>query len=136
MKSLILFTILFVVSCEVFSQPCTNVEELHRKKHFVDGRLLGHPYTMFDKHNNLTFDQTIGNIRNRIRSEKLLADTLAKPVYSAYKLVYENASSTRPSDNGMSNEGVSALAQWAKNNAFVFLIGLRYARINVLGYTF
>jgi len=104
------------------AQPCTKVKELNRKRHKIDGSTYGHPYTTFDKHNGLTFQETIENIRAKIKYE--YHPTNPGPIYSAYKLVYENASSTRPSDNGMSNEGVSALAQWAKNNAFVFLIGL------------
>jgi len=131
MKNLAIFLFLITLKIAAFAQPCTKVEELNRKRHKIEGSTYGHPYTTFDRHNGRTFQQTIDIIRNRIINEKFNG-----PIYSAYKLVYENASSTRPSDNGMSNEGVSALAQWAKNNAFVFLIGLRYARINVLGYTF
>ena len=118
----LIFLVFFLLSLAstLNSQPCTKVEELNRKRHKVDNMTYGHPYTMFDRHNNKIFQQTINDIRSIIKAEK----SNDGPIYSAYKLVYENASSTRPSDNGMSNEGVSALAQWAKNNAFVFLIGL------------
>jgi hypothetical protein len=119
MKKIILFILLSVLIKQAKTQPCTKIDELNRKRHKVEGMTYGHPYTMFDRHNGLTLQQTIENIRNKIKSEK---DLDVKPVYSAYQAVYNNAILARPTDNGMSNAGVSALAQWAKNNAFVFLI--------------
>jgi hypothetical protein len=53
-----------------------------------------------------------------------------KPIYSAYKKVYEYAESTKPTDDGIGSKsnnkytGFSSLAVWAKCNAFVFLVGL------------
>jgi hypothetical protein len=119
MKNFVILISLLFASTVVKSQPCTKIDELNRKRHKVEGMTYGHPYTMFDRHNGLTLQQTIENIRNKIKSEK---DLDVKPVYSAYQAVYNNAILARPTDNGMSNAGVSALAQWAKNNAFVFLI--------------
>jgi hypothetical protein len=79
---------------------------------------------MFDRHNGKTFEQTIFEIRNRIIIEKGLADSVSKSVYRAYQLVCDNANLPMPTDNGMDVNAVSSLAVWAKNNAFVFLIGL------------
>ena len=77
---------------------------------------------MFDSHNGKTFLQTIINIRNRIYNEK----DIAGQVYLAYQQVFNNAVGAMPKDDGMmtADGNVSNLALWAKNNAFVFLIGL------------
>jgi hypothetical protein len=77
---------------------------------------------MFDSHNGKTFLQTIINIRNRIYNEK----DIAGQVYLAYQQVYNIAVGAMPKDDGMmtADGNVSNLALWAKNNAFVFLIGL------------
>jgi hypothetical protein len=64
-KSNILLTLLLLSLCLNFAnaQICTDVEELFRKRHKISGMTYGHPYTMFDRHNGLTFDETktIGN---------------------------------------------------------------------------
>jgi hypothetical protein len=105
------------------SQPCTNVEEFNRKKHWVGGT-YGHPYTLFDRHNGLSLQQTINNIRIRIKDENI--PNKEGQVYLAYQQVYNNAVGAMPKDDGMmtADGNVSDLALWAKNNAFVFLIGL------------
>ncbi|MDP3929434.1 MAG: hypothetical protein Q8R57_10465, partial [Bacteroidota bacterium] len=80
-----------------------------------------------DRHNGISFDSTVKLIRKRILEEKPVGISLyGGPVYSAYQLVYNNAVKTMPNDDGMMTEDgdVSDLALWAKNNAFVFLIGL------------
>jgi hypothetical protein len=78
----------------------------------------GHPYTTFDRHNNKSFNETIDNVRNSI----VLNDTIVR---DAYQDIYSSANGAMPSDNGMEgNKSISPLAIYAKNCAFVFLIGL------------
>ena len=115
---------LLLLSVNVISQPCTKVEELTRKRHQIGGSTQGHPYTMFDRHNGKTFEQTIFAIRENLIKEK--KDTTLKftPILDAYQNVCDNANLPMPTDNGMDVNAVSSLAVWAKNNAFVFLIGL------------
>ncbi len=102
------------------SQNCDAPDELFRKRHIIDGMTWGHPYTTFDRHNKLTLEQTIQNIREKIIQEKSKKGS----IYKAYQIIYEDAKKQMPSDNGMPNDGLSYKAAWAKNNAFVFLIGL------------
>ncbi|MFN4083641.1 MAG: hypothetical protein ACK4K9_08425 [Bacteroidia bacterium] len=130
MKKLTLFILTFLFLLKVNAQPCTKVEELNRKRHKVNNMTYGHPYTTFDRHNGLNFQQTIINVRQRILIEKQEDDKEKQPVYTAYKLVYEYAESTKPNDDGIGPKtggkytGFSSLAVWAKCNAFVFLVGL------------
>ena len=109
-----------LLSIIVIAQPCTNVEEFNRKKHRVGGT-YGHPYTMFDRYNGFSFVSTIKNIRITISKEGQ-----NNQVYLAYQQVFNNAVGAMPKDDGMmtADGNVSNLALWAKNNAFVFLIGL------------
>jgi len=124
MKKLSYLILLFSIQLSnLVAQPCTNVEEFNRKKHWVGGT-YGHPYTMFDRYNGLSLLQTIDNIRHRNKNEN--KPDFKGQVYLAYQQVYDNAVKTMPNDDGMMTEDgkVSNLALWAKNNAFVFLIGL------------
>ncbi len=113
----IVFTTFYAVS-----QPCTIIKELNRKRHKIEGSTYGHPYTTFDRHNGIGFQKTIENIRKKIIEES--PENVNGPIYTAYKLLYIFASKPMPTDNGMHNESPSELALWAKNNAFVVLIGL------------
>ncbi len=132
---------LIVCFIQANSQTCTSVKELNRKRHKIEGSTYGHPYTTFDRHNGLTFHETIKNIRKNIINELLDSNKsiLQKPIYTAYKQLYERAIQSMPSNvenetdnglitvktaNGNTVEGPSARAFWAKENAFVFLIGL------------
>jgi hypothetical protein len=127
-RILLLFIHLLFISVG-YSQTCHNVKELLRKRHTIAGMTYGHPYTTFDRHNDnyQNLQNSINNIRARILKDKSISnfEILRGPVYQAYKLIYTNAVSSRPTDNGINNgEDKSALAIWAKNNAFVFLVGL------------
>ncbi len=113
----------YLITSTAFSQPGTDVKELYRKRHFL-GNTPGHPYTTFDRHNGKTFEESIKEIRRRIKEEKLFIKPY-NSVFEAYQQVYGNADSTMPTDNGMPSSGVSELALWAKNHAFVMLIGLK-----------
>jgi hypothetical protein len=127
MKKLIAFIILCLFSSMAKTQPCTNTDEYFRKRHKIDGMTYGHPYTMFDRHNNQSLNQTLDKIRTKIKIEY---DPLNPgPVYTAYLAVYNNAILAMPADNGLKTIGstttsYSQKAVWAKNNAFVFLVGL------------
>jgi hypothetical protein len=113
----------FLVISELYGQPGTKVEEFKRKRHFL-GNTPGHPYTTFDRHNGIPFEKTINAIRKRIKDEIDSNGNLG-PVAKAYQQVYNHADTTMPLDNGMPETGVSELALWAKNHAFVMLIGLK-----------
>lgn len=123
MKYLLIFMVYLGLLIEnVNSQPGTTKEEFNRKRHWVGGT-YGHPYTMFDRHNELSFKNTINKIKVRIKSENIVGNE--GPVFTAYQLVYNNAMQSRPLDNGIRHgNGPSDLALWAKNNAFVMLVGL------------
>lgn len=112
--------LLILISVKSESQNCDAPDELFRKRHIIDGMTWGHPYTTFDRHNNLTIDQIISNIRSKIIEEVSNNGS----IFKAYQTLYLHAAGPMPADNGMPNDGVSYKATWAKNNAFVFLIGI------------
>lgn len=124
MKNIFLVLILLMVNSFTNAQSCTDVKELLRKRHTISGMTYGHPYTMFDRHNGLSLDSIISNIRIRIIREKRDSNGLDF-IFQAYKSIYTNAAKPRPTDDGKKNgDGYSALDIWAKNNAFVFLVGM------------
>lgn len=124
----ILFTICFVSLIKFsFGQSCHDVKELLRKRHTISGMTYGHPYTMFDRHNGYALDSMISNIRLKFKKDTT--------VRNAYQKIYTNAIANMPTDDGIltfikdkdgnvKGTDKSALAIWAKNNAFVFLIGV------------
>jgi len=129
MKRLYILIFISVNAFTNYSQSCHNVKELLRKRHTISGMTYGHPYTTFDRHNEnyKNLQNSINNIRDRILLDKSIStdEKLRGPVYKAYHAIYTNAKLPRPTDNGINNgEDKSALAIWAKNNAFVFLVGL------------
>jgi len=111
----------------LYSQKnCTGYEELNRKRHKIDGGTYGHPYTTFDTKNGRSFEQTIKQIRMIIIRERV-----NEPIRGTYQTLYNSANTSinTNNDDGLINttsgsNNYSQLAQWAKNNAFVFLIGL------------
>ncbi len=121
--SIVLFFIILITK-NSYAQPCTDIEELFRKRHQVDGMTYGHPYTTFDRHNEnyIDLDYTLEKIRKRIIQES--PDDVKGPIFKAYQTLYSKAVESMPGDNGMPKDGISNLALWSKNNAFVFLVGL------------
>jgi hypothetical protein len=120
MKKIILLFIFCAFEIVTYSQNCTNVEELLRKRHTISGMTYGHPYTTFDRHNGLGLEKTIQNIR-----DILYKRDQSNSVFKAYQVIYINAIDSKPADNGLGNyTEVSKLAEWAKDNAFVFLVGM------------
>ncbi len=108
---------------------CTGYDELNRKRHQIAGGQYGHPYTIFDRKNGFPFDSTIQIIRATIITASLNIDK--GPIYETYKGLYKDAIKpiNTTDDDGFKKKvnGVytfSELPYWAKNNAFVFLIGL------------
>ncbi len=98
-KKSTLIVLLILITLTAFSQPGTKVEEFKRKRHWLGGT-WGHPYTMFDKHNEKTFEETVNEIRRRIKEEKKPIGE-SGPVFKAYKLDYDCAMKSIPTDNGM-----------------------------------
>jgi hypothetical protein len=101
-KHIFYFLILLLSKNHCFAQSCHNTKELYRKRHTISGITYGHPYTTFDRHNNLSFEKTIQNIRDRIILENGKPAKIA-PVFQAYKKIYDNAKLSRPTDNGINN---------------------------------
>ena len=122
-KKLALIFLIYLIALTSIAQPGTKVKELKRKRHWLGGT-YGHPYTTFDRYNGKAFEETIKEVRRRIKQE-IFPSGEPGPVAKAYQQVYNHANTTMPSDNGMPSTGVSELALWAKNNAFVMLIGLK-----------
>jgi hypothetical protein len=123
-RKFLLLVHLFLIIGNLGAQPGTKVKELYRDRYSVTNGRYGHPYTTFDLHNGHSFSETIEITRKRLKDEKLEEEDNLKPIFLAYKLVYDNALSPRPTDDGMPNTGISGLARWAKSNAFVMLVGL------------
>ena len=137
MNKVVVLFLLSLIAIKQFAQPCTKLDELYRKIHTVEGRTYGNPYTIFDRHNGLGFQNTIENIRKRLINEKPLPD-IQRTVFLAYKLIYNHANTVLPPNSGnIQDDGLikevtgeeagstpSDRALWAKNCAFVMLIGL------------
>ena len=64
---LLSFTMQVIIT---YCQPFTDIEELFRKRHQVDGMNYGHPYTTFDRHNEnyIDLDYTLEKIKKRIKT--------------------------------------------------------------------
>jgi hypothetical protein len=120
MKHVFATLLMLFISIGTYCQLGTKVKEFNRGRLQIAGSSYGHPYTMFDVHNGKSFEATIDSIKSRIKSEKLKQE----PVFLAYEQIYNNTQGPMPEDNGMPNDKVSELALWAKNNAFVMLVGL------------
>ena len=130
MKKYIALAILIIYSLNSTGQPGTKVKELFRDRYTVQGGRYGHPYTTFDNTTGRSFEEIVNQIRKRIKDEKPNSDD-KRPIFLAYQKVYTNAIEPRPTDDGMITYNSlgkptipSRLALWAKNNAFVMLVGL------------
>ncbi|MCK6610617.1 MAG: PKD domain-containing protein [Bacteroidia bacterium] len=122
-RHLVFFIVLFFYSIVALAQG-TSVKEWTRKRHNIVGGHYGHPYTIFDRHENENVIVLIENIRKRLINEDTLKGS-NQIVLKTYERIYNYATSNHlNSDKGFPKTGVSNLALWAKNNAFVFLIGL------------
>ena len=61
-KITVLF-LLLIPNSEVQAQDnCTGYDELNRKRHQIAGGQYGHPYTIFDRKNGLSFDETLNRV--------------------------------------------------------------------------
>jgi hypothetical protein len=123
MKNFVILISLLFASTVVKSQPCTKIDELNRKRHKIDGMTYGHPYTIFDRHNGKSVNRTLQNIRDKIISESN-PQSVSRSLFKAYELLYQNAISAMPTDDGLRTVGSTATsysqkAVWVKNNAFV-----------------
>ncbi len=122
MKHFIITPIFILTSFFLKAQLGTKIKEFNRGRLQVAGSSYGHPYTMFDKHNGKSFEETIDSIRSRIKNE--INENIDLPVAQGYLFIFQNSQLPMTSDNGMPYDAISALASWAKNNAFVMLVGL------------
>jgi hypothetical protein len=132
MKKCIALAILIICSLNSTCQPGTKVKELLRDRYTVQGGRYGHPYTTFDNTKGKTSEEIVNQIRKRIKDEKPNSDD-KRPIFLAYQQVYDSAMLPRPVDDGMITYNAlgkptipSRLALWAKNNAFVMLVGFKW----------
>ncbi len=65
-KVILILTAMVVIIKSKAQENCTGYEELFRKRHQIAGGQYGHPYTIFDRKNALSFDETL----NRVISHK------------------------------------------------------------------
>ena len=123
-KLLLVFVLLFCAKLKSQNPACTDIDELFRQRLTGIGNFYGHPYTMFDKtidnSNSFNFDNKITKIRERINAEKASEGI----IFKSYSIIFNIANGTINNDDGLPADGVSNLSQWAKFNAFVFLVGL------------
>jgi hypothetical protein len=97
MKLFFTLSLILIISI-IHSQNCHNVKEIISNRHAIIGHTKGHPYTLFDRQIDITFQETINNIRKRIILEKDSAD-----IFFAYKAIFTKAQENRPSDGGLYN---------------------------------
>ena len=128
---LVAFTqcLLLFVSCTNLHAQCNpslfkTPEELVKNRLTGEGNYYGHPYTMFNKRMpNFNIQNELEYIRIQIKKEARILEKGS--VYEAYEKVLALANTPKPAEvNADATDKFSKLAQWAKYNAFVLLIGL------------
>ena len=65
MKNLKLCLFILLLSTNTIlkaQENCTGYDELNRKRHQIAGGQYGHPYTIFDRKNGLSFDETLNRV--------------------------------------------------------------------------
>jgi hypothetical protein len=61
------FTILLIlIISQLQAQNCHKVEEIVLNRHEPNGHTKNHPYTLFDRHNSMSIQETIDEIRKRV----------------------------------------------------------------------
>jgi hypothetical protein len=99
-------------------------DEFVKNRLMGDGNFYGHPYTMFNKRMpNFNIQNELEYIRILIKKEASIIEKGS--VYEAYEKVLALANTPKPAEvNADETDKFIKLAQWAKYNAFVLLIGL------------
>jgi hypothetical protein len=105
--------------------------ELYRGRYQEADMTYGNPYTMFNRRkDNWSLITDLNLIRNNIINGVDINDDVANNEYSIfYKDIYIYDTTTNEPNN-CSYDKQCDHPVWVKNNALVYLIGLRYARIN------
>ncbi|NDC31067.1 MAG: hypothetical protein EBZ58_09075, partial [Bacteroidetes bacterium] len=101
-------------------------DELFRKRVNEPGMRYGNPYTMFVKGDDFSLDKSLQIIRNNIiKGQPFDPDSIKNEYFRLFKDICDYANNPEPlkcSYNEECNHPV-----WVKNNAIVYLIGLRYS---------
>lgn len=130
-------TVIIVVNTCYSQSNCkykTSVpDELYRGRYKPANANYGNPYTMFNKRKpNWNLESELTQIRNAIVQQ---INSLGKAYGYAemYKEIYQNASSTEEPAACNYDQGICMYPGWVKNNAIVFLIGIKYEQTSTGG---
>jgi len=135
MKQLLfLQTILVFFSQLAFSQDfCENQysvpSELFRGRYEEPDMRLGHPYTMFNKNSpNWSLEYALQGIKTKIKSGITINGRISLDEKGEYAEIYKNlynyAMTSEPAKCPKDNKCIHPA--WVKNNAIIYIIGLRY----------
>lgn len=128
MRKIYLLTITIFFINVLYSQPTETIAGRYEDHGFW----REHPYTMFNKRKgdwNLQAELT--KIRNLIYDGQPLPNKPITGTYAQlYSEIYEAAQKPEPPNTGYASQKLtSPHAAWTKNNAIVYLIGLKYLKI-------
>lgn len=137
MKNILIFLLVILYYSSAFAQNnCQNKpshipDEMYRGRYQEADMRYGNPYTMFNKNRvGWTLATEILNIRNKLNLGRKDNNGEFVDEYSIiYKNLYTYDTSTTepgkcPSDANCDH------SKWVKNQAVVYIIGLRYQKIN------
>ncbi len=134
-KSIILLFLYNLISLISYAQ-CNYAEysdapkELFRKRVKEPGMRYGNPYTMFVRDENFNLNTTLEQIRLNLTSKLPPTGSNDFPIYSypdLYKGIFKMAKGGEPAKCPELQEVEDCMhPAWVKNNAIVYLIGLRY----------
>ena len=119
MKQIILLlALIFIESQTILSQPQERLKNRYKEPNMS----YGAPYTMFDIADHAN-DKTIG-IVNKIQEIRILI-SVTGPYKNIYSEIYTNYWNTpNPSPGNKEDKDYDPLATFAKNKAFIALVGV------------
>ncbi len=134
-KLLILFNISLALSANTVAQNCpyeTSVpEEMFRGRYTEADMTYGNPYTMFNRRKD---NWSLSNDTSKLIQYIINGvDGVTGDANNDYSIIYKNLYKydTKTSEPGICPEDEDCdHPKWVKNQAIVYLIGLRYSRTN------
>jgi hypothetical protein len=100
-------------------------DELFRKRVNEPGMRYGNPYTMFVKGDDFSLDKSLQIIRNNIiKGQPFDPDSIKNEYFRLFKDICDYANNPEPLKCKYNEECNHPV--WVKNNAIVYLIGLKY----------
>lgn len=145
MKRLAILFLLIIINDRVTFSQCqygdksNSPEELFRKRLRPEGMRYGNPYTMFVKGDDFNLNNSLEAIRENIKkgnaknSETDFQNDYGNLYYQIYTSVTGNNSSEPDRCQKLMEEQNCAHPAWVKNNAIIYLVGLKYEVINGVG---